>query len=45
MIPLKLDTSPEFDIEGIKIYHSMIGVAQWVVSLGLLDVSTDTMTL
>jgi len=30
----ELDTSSELDIEGIKLYQSMIGAAQWIVSLG-----------
>jgi len=30
----ELDTSPELDIEGIKVNKSMIGAVQWTVSLG-----------
>jgi len=41
----ELDTSPELDIEGIKVYQSMIGAAQWIVSLGRLDVATAVTTL
>jgi len=41
----ELDTSPELDIEGIKVYQSMIGAAQWIVSLGRLDIATAVMTL
>jgi hypothetical protein len=40
---LELDTSPELDIKGIEIFLSIIGVAQWVVSLGCLDVATAIM--
>ena len=41
----ELDTSPELDIKDVKIYQSMIGAAQWVVSLGRFDVATAVMTL
>jgi len=41
----ELDTSPELDIEGIKVYQSMIGAAHWIVSLGQLDIATAVMTL
>jgi len=41
----ELDTSSELDIKGVKIYQSMIGAPQWVVSLGSLDVATAVMTL
>jgi len=41
----ELDTSPELDIEGIKVHQSMIGAAQWIVSLGRLDIATAVMEL
>jgi len=41
----ELNTSPELDIEGIKVYQSMICAAQWIVSLGRLDIATAMMTL
>jgi len=40
----ELDTSPQLDIEGIKIYQSVNGAAQRVVSLGHLDVATGIIT-
>ena len=41
----ELDTSPELDIEGIKVYQSMIGAAQRIASLGRLAIATAMMTL
>ena len=41
----ELDTSEELDIENIKLYQSLIGMLQWLVSLGLLDIATAVMTL
>ena len=41
----ELDTSELLDIEGIRIYMSMIGAAQWLVTLGRFDVQTAVMTL
>jgi len=45
VVYLELDTSPELDIKGVKIYQSMIGATQWVVSQGRLDVATGVVTL
>ena len=42
---LEMDTSEELDEKGIKMYQSMIGAAQWVVSLGRFDIATAIMTL
>ena len=41
----KLDNSDEFDIDGIKKYQSLIGILQWLVSLGRLDIATAVMTM
>ena len=41
----ELDTTEELDIVGIKKYQSLIGSAQWVVSLGRFDVSVEVMTM
>lgn len=41
----ELDTSEELDIDGIKKYQSMVGAAQWAVSLGRFDISTAVMTM
>jgi len=41
----ELNTSPEPDIEGIKVYQSTIGAAQWIVSLGRLDIAMAVMML
>ena len=41
----ELDTSPELGAKGIKQYQSLIGAAQWAVSLGRLDIATVVMTL
>jgi len=41
----ELDTSEELDADGIRIYQSMIGSLQWVVSIGRLDIATAVMTL
>jgi hypothetical protein len=41
----ELDDSEELNAEGIKQYHSMIGVMQWAVSLGRLDITTAVMTM
>ena len=41
----ELDISPELDAASIKKYQSLIGAAQWAVSLGRLDITTAVMTL
>lgn len=41
----ELDTTKELDINGIKIYQSLIGASQWVVSLGRFDISVAVMTM
>ena len=39
------DDSPLLEIEGIKIYQSLIGGLQWVIQIGRFDVSTAVMTM
>ena len=41
----KLDTSPLLNINGIKIYQSLIGSLQWAIQIGRFDVGTATMTM
>ena len=41
----ELDTSEFLGVEETKIYQSMIGSAQWVVSIGRFDVAVHIMTL
>ena len=41
----ELDTSELLDMDGIKIYQSLIGGLQWVIQIGRFDVSTAVMTL
>ena len=41
----ELDVSEELGPEGIKQYQSLIGAAQWLISLGRLDIATAVMTL
>ena len=41
----ELDTTEELEINDIKIYQSLIGAAQWLVSLGRFDIQTAVMTL
>ena len=41
----ELDSSEELDEDGIRHYQSLIGGAQWVISLGRFDVATSIMTL
>jgi hypothetical protein len=36
----ELDTSDLLDMEGIKIYQSLIGALQWVIQIGRFDVAT-----
>ena len=41
----ELDNSDYLDFDGIAIYKFMIGLLQWVVSLGQSDIQTATMTI
>ena len=41
----ELDTSEELGADGIKQYQTLIGAAQWLVSLGRLDIATAIMTM
>ena len=41
----ELDASDELDLDGIRNYQSLIGGAQWVISLGRFDIATAIMTL
>ena len=41
----ELDTSELLDAEGIKLYQSLIGSLQWVVSIGRFDIHTAIATL
>jgi len=41
----ELDDTPFLDAEGIQKYQSLIGSAQWSISLGRLDIQTAVMTL
>ena len=41
----EIDTSPLLDLEGIKIYQSLIGALQWVIQIGRFDIATAVMTL
>lgn len=41
----ELDVSDELGPEGIKQYQSLIGAAQWLISLGRLDIATAIMTM
>jgi hypothetical protein len=41
----ELDISEELGIDGIKQYQTLIGAAQWLVSLGRLDIATAIMTM
>jgi hypothetical protein len=41
----ELDTSDLLDMEGIKIYQSLIGALQWVIQIGRFDVATAVMTM
>jgi hypothetical protein len=41
----ELDSSDLLDLEGIKIYQSLIGALQWVIQIGRFDVTTAVMTL
>jgi hypothetical protein len=41
----ELDTSELLDVEGTKIYQSLIGAMQWVIQIGRWDITTSVMTL
>ena len=41
----ELDNSDYLDSDGIAKYQSMIGSLQWAVSLGRIDIQTETMIL
>ena len=41
----ELDTSEYLDDEGIKKYQSLIGILQWLVTLGRLDIATAVMSM
>jgi hypothetical protein len=41
----ELDDTPLLDLEGIQNYQSIMGSAQWAISLGRLDIQTAIMTL
>ena len=41
----ELDVSDELDSDGVKQYQSLIGAAQWLISLGRLDIATAIMTM
>ena len=41
----ELDTTEELDMDGIKVYQSLLGALQWAISIGRLDIATAVMTL
>jgi hypothetical protein len=41
----ELDDMPFLEADGIQDYQSIIGSAQWAISLGRLDIQTAVMTL
>jgi hypothetical protein len=41
----EVDTSEEFDEQGINKYQTMIVCLQWAISLGLFDIQTATVTM
>jgi len=41
----ELDISEELGPEGVKHYQSLVGAAQWLISLGRLDIATAIMTM
>jgi hypothetical protein len=41
----EMDNSKLLDDEGVKIYQSLIGALQWVVTIGRFDINTAVMTL
>jgi hypothetical protein len=42
---LELNSSDLLDLEGIKIYQSLIGALQWVIQIGQFDVTTAVMMM
>ena len=43
--PPELDTSDLLDEDGIAQYQSLIGILQWMITLGLFDIGTAVMTM
>jgi hypothetical protein len=41
----ELDDSPLLDEDGIRKYQSLIGILQWMVTLGRFDIATAVMTM
>ena len=41
----ELDTSEYLEEKGIKKYQSLIGILQWLVTLGRLDIATAVMSM
>ena len=41
----EMDTSELLDAKGIKMYQSMIGALQWMVTIGRFDIITPVMTM
>ena len=41
----ELDSSELLDLEGIKIYQSLVGACQWVIQLGRFDIAVHVMSL
>lgn len=41
----ELNTSEELGVDGIKQFQSMVGTAQWAISLGRFDISTAVATM
>ena len=41
----ELDGSDLLDMDGIKLYQSLIGSFQWVISIGRIEIMTATMTM
>ena len=41
----EIDESELLDLQGIKLYQSLIGALQWAVTIGRFDIMTAVMTL
>ena len=41
----ELDLTSELDLDGFKVYQSLIGALQWAVTLGRLDILTGVTTM
>ena len=41
----ELDLSPELDLDGIRVYQSLIGALQWAVTLGRFDILMGVTTM